>query len=103
MKSGSNGINQPGSGKDSGPDQYRRHQKKQGEDGLSQPGSFLMTSLRTQTGIYRDERCREHAFAEEVLQKIGDAEGGAKGICRSGSTKIMRKDALPDQTNHAAE
>ena len=56
-------------------------EKEDNEDSFSQLRSFLVPLLRPQTGIHRNERGGENAFAEEILQEVRNAEGGSKGIC----------------------
>ena len=35
---------------------------------------------RKKTGVHRNERRGEHAFAKKILQEIRDAEGGAESV-----------------------
>jgi hypothetical protein len=37
------------------------------------------------------------------LQEVGDAKGGAKRVAFSRPAEVVREDALPDQTDYAAD
>ena len=41
---------------------------------------FLLVLLRQQARIHRNEGRREHAFAEEILQEIGNPEGRVERV-----------------------
>jgi hypothetical protein len=43
--------------------------------GAGHASGFLFVAFRQQLRVDRNERCREDAFAEEILQQIGNAEG----------------------------
>ena len=48
--------------------------------------------------IHRDERRRERAFAEQVLQEVGNAERGVERVGGVGAeAEVVREDALPDE------
>ena len=64
---------------------------------------FLLVSLGEQARIHRDEGCGKHTFAEQVLQEIGDTKGGVEGIGFIELAEVMGEDALPHQSDDAAD
>jgi hypothetical protein len=50
-----------------------------------------------------DEGGGEHALAEEVLQEVGNAKGGAKGVGGVGVAEVVSEDAVADEADEAAE
>lgn len=62
-----------------------------------------MSSFCVQASINRDKGCREDAFAEQVLQKVRNAQGGPKGVSYLGGSEVMRENALAHQSDDAAE
>ena len=56
-----------------------------------------------QARVDGNERRGEHAFAEEILQKVGDANGGAKGVGGGGKGEIAVENAFPNEARDAAE
>ena len=62
-----------------------------------------MALLRIEPRVDRDEGCREHAFAKEVLQEIRNAKRSAKCVCGIGVAKVVGKDAIAHQPYEAAE
>ena len=96
------------------PDQVRRqqdtdqHEHGRGErqDRAHRSGhaaGFLLVALGEQARVHRNEGRGEHAFAEQVLQEIRDAEGGVEGIGLIELAEVVRKDALPHQSDDAAD
>ena len=103
LKSWSNGANEPWCGEYSGDYQKRRDKKQQREDGFGQLRGFFVAFFSAQAGIDRNERRRKDTFPEEVLQKVGNAESGAKGIRRVGVAEIVSKYPVADQPDNTAE
>ena len=62
-----------------------------------------MAFFSVEPGITRDEGGREHALAEEVLQKIWNAKGGAEGIGSVGVAEIMREDPITHPASDPTE
>ena len=52
-------------------------QRQKGSHGPGGAARLFVVLAREQAGVYRNERSGENAFAEQILQGIGDAEGGA--------------------------
>ena len=60
--------------------EHRRGERQNRADRARHPPGFLFVAFRQQPRIHRNERSREHAFAEQVLQEIGNAEGGVERV-----------------------
>ena len=56
-----------------------------------------------QPGVDRDERGGEHAFAEQVLQEIGDPERRVERVGRVGGAEVVREDSVANQPDEPAE
>ena len=85
-----------------------------GEDGRLNEGAIevltFVTGLavdllaaRKKIRIDRDEGSRQHTFAEEILQKVGDAEGGLEHVGGVGIAEIVSEDAVADQAGNATQ
>src|SRR6185437_893621 len=81
-----------------GGDQYQQRSYRAGD-----LVGFFFIRLRPQSCINGNERRGEHAFAEQVLQKVRDAKGGAESVGRIGVPEIVGKDAVPQQSRNAAQ
>src|SRR5215510_3695221 len=103
VKSGGNSVDQIGRCQDSGEDQGRRDQRKQGKDCACNPSRVFSFLLGYQLGINRYKRCRQDAFAKEVLQKVGDAHRRAKCVGGIIESEEMGKDPITNQAGDAAE
>ena len=64
---------------------------------------FVSFALGTQTRIDRDKRGREHAFAEEVLQEVGDTQRAAKSVSGERVAEEVREDSVADQPGELAQ
>ena len=53
--------------------------------------------------VDRNERRRQRAFAEQVLQEVGNAERGAERIGFDAEAEVVREDPLPDEAGHPRE
>ena len=88
----------------SGQHQDRRDQSQNRGHGARHVARLLVVLARQQAGIDRDEGCGKHPFAKQVLQKVGNAEGGVEGVGGVGNLpEVVREDALADQPDQAAE
>src|SRR5579862_5977564 len=96
-------VNQPRCAEDAEKHENGSAEAEQGRDGASSFAGFLFITTREQLGINRDERGGEYAFAEKILQEIGNAEGGFENIRSVGIAKIVREDTIADQAGYAAE
>jgi len=103
VKSGGDQVNQIGSGQDSEQHEDRGRQGQQRGDGAGgSPGLFVVIP-REQSGVDRNERSGENSFAKHILQKIGNSECGAEGVCCVRVAEVVREDAVADQACDAAE
>src|SRR5205085_11845592 len=59
--------------------------------------------VREQTGIDRDERSGERAFAKDVLQKVWDAQRDVEGVAHIGRAEVVRHHALTHEADDARE
>jgi hypothetical protein len=103
VEAGRDGVDQPGRGQHAGQHQRRGGQRQNGTDGAGHAAGLLFVAFGQQAGVNRNERGREYALAEQVLQEIGDAEGGVEGVGGVREAEVMGEDALADEADQAAE
>ena len=95
-----------------GPDQLRRQQHaastitdvasaRIAPIGAGHAARFLLVPFGQQARIDRNEGSGEHAFAEQILQEIGNAKGRRESIGGVELAEVMREDALPHQPDDA--
>ncbi len=65
-------------------------------------GGFLV-ALAQQFSVNRDERRRQYALAEQVLQNVGDAKARLERVGGGRVAEEMREDAVADEPGDAAE
>ena len=75
------------------------NQHEEGEDGGGGAGGLFVALFGIEAGVDGDERCREDPFAKEVLQHVGDAEGGLEGVGSHGVAEVVGEDALTDEAD----
>src|SRR5205823_5914293 len=84
----------------------RSRQRKEREHRIGDSRGFLFFAASQQVRIDGNERCRKRAFAEDVLEKVGDAESGAEGAGRVGKAQVVSEHPLAndadDSTNQNA-
>ena len=68
-----------------------------------EPSCFAVTSLREQPAVDRDERSREHSFAQQVLQEVRDAHGGTEDITGERGPKVIGEDLFADESGDPAQ
>ncbi len=83
----------------------QRHQRR-GRGG-EQPGGcaghavgLLLLAAGQQVGVDGDERAREHALAEQVLQEVGDAQRGVEDAGDRPAAQVVGEDPLADEAAH---
>ena len=79
-------------GKNTDEHNQRDGKRKYAEHGIRNMCRFLFIVLRQQLCVNRNERCRQRAFAENVLQEIWDAEGGAECVAGRGGAEVVSED-----------
>ncbi len=82
----------------------RDHQREQRAHRARHPVGLLPVAFGEQARIDGDERPRQRPFAEQILQEIGDAEGGVErvGGVRA-QAEIVSEDPKTDQPRKATE
>ncbi len=103
MKAGDDDVDEQRGEKHAGEHEKRGDKHQNGKDGAGGAGGLVVALLGIEPGVDGDEGCRENAFAEEVLQHVGDAEGGLEGIGGHGVAEIMREDTLADKADELGE
>ena len=83
--------------------EHRSDENQDGEDGGGGAGGLLVALFGVQARVDGDERCRKDAFAEEVLQHVGDAEGRLEGVGSHGVAEVVGEDALADESDELGE
>ena len=71
--------------------------------GPRRPPRLLHPPLAEEAGVDRDERSRERAFAEEVLEDVRGAQRRPEGVGRHRAAEVVGEDALPNEPREAAQ
>ncbi len=103
LKARRNEIDEPGRGEDAGDGKQGGDEEEEREDGFGELGGFLVALLGAEARVDGDEGGRKHALAEEVLQEVGNTEGGAEGVGGIGVAEVVGEDAVADEADEAAE
>ena len=78
-------------------------QRQQRRDGAGDAVGLAALAAREQRGVDRNERRRQRALAEQVLQEVGNPERGRERVGRVvAQAEVVREDALPDQAGDPA-
>ena len=64
---------------------------------------FLFVVVREEPCVDGDERGGERPFAEDVLQKVRDAQGDVEGVAHVGRPEVVSLHALAHQADDAAQ
>ena len=79
-------------------------EREQRADGARDAVGLLPLAARDERGIDGDERRGQRAFAEQVLQEVGDAERRVEGVGGVGlEAEVMREDLESDETGKTTE
>ena len=79
-------------------DQHGDHQREQRANGTRDAVSFLTIAARQQSGVDRDERAGERAFAEQILKNVWDSKGRVERVGRIGlQTEVVGEGAKADE------
>jgi hypothetical protein len=81
----------------------RGDQRQQRADRARDPRGLRFATLGKQPRIDRDERGREHALTEQVLQEVRDAQRGPERIRRGGEAHVVGDRALADEAGDARQ
>jgi hypothetical protein len=84
--------------------QHRHGQREDGEEGPRHVrGRFVLTA-RAQPGVDGDERRRQRAFPEQVLQQVGNAERDLERVRRLGPlAEVVGEEDRPRDAREAAQ
>ena len=84
-------------------DQHRYAQRQNRADTPREHVGGFVVALAEQFSINRDERRGEDAFAEQVLQDVGDAEASLESVGGGRVTEKVREDAVANEPGDPAE
>jgi hypothetical protein len=91
-------VHQQRSQQDAQSRDYRDHEGEEPRDGPRDPSRRLSIPPRDQASVLRDQRRGEDAFAEEVLEEVGDSERGGDRVGGDGALpEVVGDDALANQ------
>ena len=102
-KTGSDGVEQPRRRQHADEREDAGDQRQEPGDGASHLARLFLFALRPQRRVDGNERRRQHAFAQQVLQEIRNAESRGVRICGGRSPEIVAKHALPHKSGEPAE
>ena len=102
-KPGTSRLTSSGRTEDSEGNDDAGYEGQQSEYGFGEFAGLALAAFGTEAGIDRNERCGEDAFAEQILQHVGNAEGGAIGVGGQRGSEIVGEEALADESAEAAE
>jgi hypothetical protein len=103
FEAGSDQIDQQRRGQNAEKNENRCNERQNRRDRTGHPSPLLLILLRQKPRIDRNERCREHPFAEEILQEVRYPEGGLEGIGGDRVAEIMSKNPLAYQSGDPAQ
>ena len=103
-KPGRDDVDQPGRHQHADQAQYRDRQCQRRAHRARHLARLFLLAFGQQSRVDRDKGRRQHAFAEQVLQKIGNSKCGVEGVRGvRAQSEIMREHAQPHQSDQAAE
>ena len=97
VEPGRDEIDEQRRGEHAGEDDRAHHQREERQDGAGHAVGIAPLALCDERRVDRDERRRQRAFAEQILQNVGNAERRAEGVGFGAEAEVVREDALPDQ------
>ncbi len=84
-------------------DQDGDHDGEKRQDRTGQFARFVVAIGAEQFGVAGNERRRQRAFPEEILQKIGNPERRAPDVHVGADAEVLRQHPLADQPGDATE
>ena len=83
-------------------DENRRDQRQQRRNGSGDALRLCAFTACDERRVHGDERRRQRAFTEQILQKIRNPEGRHERVRRIGQAEILGEEPLADETGEAA-
>ena len=103
VEAGGDGVDEPGGGENTEENEERSADGEESRNGTGGFAGFFFVFAGEQVGVNGNEGGGEDAFAEKVLQEVGDAEGGFEDVGRIGVAEIVSEHAIADESGKAAE
>ena len=103
VESRGNQVDEPRGGPHAERNEHRGDDEQQPEDRFGKLRGLFVAPLGVEPCIDGDEGGRENAFAEEILEEVGNPEGGAEGVGSVGVSKVVREDPVTDEADQPAE
>ena len=103
VETGGDGVDEPRRGENTEEDEERGAEHEERGDGTGSFACFFFIAAGEQAGVDGNEGGGEDTFTKKILQEIGNAEGGAKGVGGVGIAEVVGEDAIADQSGNAAE
>ena len=103
VETGGDSVDEPRRGEYAEEDEERGAEHEQRGDGTGSFACFLFVAAGEQASVDGNEGGGEDTFTKKILQEIGNAEGGAKGVGRVGIAEVVSEDSIADQASNAAE
>jgi hypothetical protein len=66
-------------------------------------GRLRVVAQSSQAGVYGNEGSRKDSFAEEILEKIGNAKRRVERVGDVGKSEVVSEGALPNEPDEAAQ
>jgi hypothetical protein len=102
VEAGREEIDQQRRRRDAESDERGHRQRERGAHRARDAPRAGDVALGEEPRIHRDERRREHALAEQVLQQVGNAERGLQRVGDGGVSEVVRQRALAHEAGDAA-
>ncbi len=103
LESRSDDVDEPRGQQDAREHQHRDRESQERRDGARGGAGIRLSSLRPEAGVHRDERGGEHAFAEQVLEEVGNPERGVERVGRVGGAEVVGEDSIANQADDPAQ
>ena len=103
VKSGSDEFDEPRSSEDANQDERRCRESEKRENCTGSFLGLLAIVAGKKLGVDGNEGRGQNAFAEKILQKIGNADGGFEGVGGVRVAEIMGEEAVANEAGNAAE
>ena len=104
VKAWRNQVDEQGRGDHTDEHQHGHDQAEHGENGAGDAIRVAPFAARDERRVDGDERAGERAFAEQVLQEVGNLHRGVERVGGVASqTEVVREHALADEAGQAAE